>query len=275
MKKETALNFLLFSYFGVTLEDDKEAFVTAAISREYIDMASHVLIFDFEKCVKTDKDKEVIRYIYKKEAAECLRKGLVEQIHDFRKWHYGLAVQIENVYARELKYGKQKVCKKVNLPFGMAQKWINMTIKYIFILDTIISDANQKDSELKDICKKINNIELLRVPDIPVDDYIIKAACDNQVAIPRKSEDEEYSYDKKIKSGYYNKLPWSSWNWTDVDKKNCRYYEEFQEELKSKFGDAFVLDYENELWIEEAKKRRNKEIDSRNKLIEELYKERS
>ena len=64
------------------MEDDAETLVSAAISRAYIDMASHVLIFDFEKCVKTNKDKEIIRYIYRKKGSECLRKGLIEQIYE-------------------------------------------------------------------------------------------------------------------------------------------------------------------------------------------------
>ena len=43
MEYENALNFLLFSYFGITLRSSAEDIINAAISRAYRDSSSHVL----------------------------------------------------------------------------------------------------------------------------------------------------------------------------------------------------------------------------------------
>ena len=54
MKKETAINFLLYSYFGITLDSVPDKIVDAAINRAYRDASSHVLAL-------TDKEKIRLR----------------------------------------------------------------------------------------------------------------------------------------------------------------------------------------------------------------------
>ena len=44
MEKKNALNFLLYSYFGVTSDSDENELLRAAASRAYQDAASRVLV---------------------------------------------------------------------------------------------------------------------------------------------------------------------------------------------------------------------------------------
>lgn len=55
MKKENAVNFLLFSYFGITLENSKDDIISAAINRAYRDAASHVLSLKDDSKKDTEK----------------------------------------------------------------------------------------------------------------------------------------------------------------------------------------------------------------------------
>ena len=55
MEKKNALNFLLYSYFGVTSDSEENELLRAAASRAYQDAASHVL------SVRNEGEKDGLR----------------------------------------------------------------------------------------------------------------------------------------------------------------------------------------------------------------------
>ncbi len=92
MKKENEINFLLFSYFGLTLNSEEEQIKEAAIKRTYQDAGSRVLSIedkDRRDELKEKSMKEIKESFIKKlescnsdtydKALDALCKKLVEE----------------------------------------------------------------------------------------------------------------------------------------------------------------------------------------------------
>ena len=124
--------------------------------------------------------------------------------------------------------------------FGQAQKWVNMTLKYLYLLGLIDSDKNLH---------------------IPIDSYILEAIWDKRdlnIKIPRnkktdkedkeiyseekyKEHREKYCYsDEKVKS-------WSQWDKEDYVS------------LRKNFSN-YNMDWEHENWIRISEKRKGIDI---------------
>ena len=100
--------FLVQCYFG-SMENGA---VVAAIDRAYIDMQTHT--------VRGEKEDLFTR---RKVVTEILYKRIQELVNDekdFDKWHRNVSKEIKTKYP--------------DFTFGQIQKWINMTIKYLFVL---------------------------------------------------------------------------------------------------------------------------------------------
>lgn len=229
MKKETALEFLFYSYFNIDFETAKNEhdLLIVAIERAYRDAASHVLQVDSGKA---DKDKiNDDRQEHKNKAINKLFECITQdRISD--DWHKNAVDALIETYA-----GSDLI-----FTFGIAQKWVNMTVKYLFIMNSVLKETG--NVVLDNICEKFDGMI-----DVPVDDYIIRAACDGGICVPCRDKNKEYS---GMKDKYSSKIPWSQWEDT--------YYTEFQETIKKEAGDEHILDYENRLWIKTAMKQNGK-----------------
>lgn len=113
--------------------------------------------------------------------------------------------------------------------YGQAQKWLNMTLKYLWLFNLLPAGLDEK---------------LLHVP---VDSYIIDAV---------KAEPSS-----DIKYGLGQKCNIPSWSkWADPDK-----YKEYQNNIKTQveqqFKEEFTspIEWEGKAWIEQAEKRNKKE----------------
>ena len=131
-----------------------------------------------------------------------------------------------------------------------------MTIKNIYLMDTIIKMYSESgDSYLSDICNVIKGDKI----DIPVDDYVIKAACKGlEVSVPAAEKDNKNCYAGNSDK-YGRRLAWSNWKYEQDEKEDVSYYRAFQKRLKQKLSESeedgkteCVLDKENRLWIDAA-----------------------
>lgn len=223
MKKDTALEFLFFSYFRIDFQDanNKNKLIEAAIERAYIDASNHVLQLKKDN-VLNEKQILMIRKKCKKDGEHAIKKALEIQ------------ATVEDVY---------EIIKKIynssglTMTLGITQKWYNMTIKYLFVMNAILNDVG--NTVLEELCHKFAG----RI-DVPVDDNIIRVACDMSVEVPCRNKDNTYSGMKEI---YSNKIPWSQWD-------QISYYHAFQKNIKDKLDNENILDEENRIWISVAKK---------------------
>ncbi len=231
---ENAINFLLFSYFGITLDDNEndDIVLNAAINRAYRDASSHVLSIENEE-VKNERKKYAIELIIKK--IEKI-KGINTK-DNFNAWHEELICGSKEKGSEEndglmkiygnCTYKKDKNNNERKFTYGIAQKWVNMTMKYLYILNSIFITFKGKDNYFtENYGKYINDIS--KYLHVPLDRYIFKAAKDD--------------YDITNNLGAWSKIE-------DYDN-----YKKHQYNIAKRLNNISPIDWEGTAWIEAAKK---------------------
>ena len=115
--------------------------------------------------------------------------------------------------------------------YGQAQKWLNMTLKYLWLFNLLPAGLDEK---------------LLHVP---VDSYIIDAVK------AEPSNDIKYGLGQKC-----NIPSWSKWDKPDKYKE---YQDIIRKEVQQKFKKS-PIEWEDKAWIEQAKI--HKENENNNKI---------
>lgn len=128
---------------------DKEKPITWASNKAYFDM-NRTMTFRVSDSGKTEKEKSVIqgkRNKWKAEVTDIIRNQIKEGFEDFDAWHKETCDKIINYYkdTRDddgqsilvCREGKERTAKETTLTVGQAQKWLNMTLKYLWLLDRL------------------------------------------------------------------------------------------------------------------------------------------
>ena len=249
MEKENAINFLLFSYFRITLESDTEDIINAAINRAYQDASRHVL------SIPDDGENYRLKKSAREEIRNFINKALkspdqYDALH--REVCSNLITHYESFKSDDRKF-----------TYGIAQKWVNMTMKYLCVVCSVLENDWDDHSFCQAYKKELKVLE----PNlhVPVDSYILESAASKKkdyrsgfcIKIPQKTRKPDESH--KAAVGLYsdNALPWSKWEPNDEED----YYDHFQKELKNKIKpeNLLPLDWEGPAWIKVAKHRTEKE----------------
>lgn len=223
---KNTIDFMLYSYFKITADDDKETILQEIINKAYDDatmLRAYNYILEPELKQKSDEAK--------KAAGESLLVAL----------QYGIFEKtfnpIDAMTAIKATYDKNVNVFSEYFSFGNAQKWVNMSIKYILIVYKLLSALNEKH----EFCKIGKKYEEKKVQfDLPVDSYILEKMWSmKEIEIPLLAEKRtgKYSADK-VK-------PWSQWNKDE--------YMAFRESVHNSI--ECPLDWEGPVWIEVAKTR--------------------
>lgn len=209
------LEFFKYSYFG-NLKDPIEA----ASNRAYRDMCRTL---DFKDITKNDKKnfkkevKAILKNIMKNKYKNQNLKNIKNQ-DEFDIWHKGLCDNIIEKCKKIEKYKKTEEGKeeKIQFTYGQAQKWVNMTIKYLYILEV---EEYSFDSVF----------EYLH---IPIDNYIFDAV------------EKELEIDRPVDA-------WSRW---DKYEEYLKYQKDIREEIPKKSDiDTPPLLWEFDNWLKVAK----------------------
>lgn len=252
--QKNALDFLLFSYFFFSLEDlkykDADSIANLIIKRAYRDASSHVL------SVQAVKPKDPQKFNTPEELKEaasgmisaylnCLQQ--TERDDDtYITWHSNLCSNLIVLYENAGCTWGTNNGKDLAFSYGVAQKWVNMTMKYMVItadLCALCDDDFGFVQKFGDMIAKFRNDF-----HAPVDRYIIDAAWKFANITP-DTEDHQESKPKRPKKCT---TPWSRWN--------PKMYEQFSGALKSELDKEgkSPLDWEGPAWIEQAKGNKGK-----------------
>lgn len=249
VKNNKAFDFLLYSYFGIKESDLKQQskkvpYICA--KRAYLDLARTVKYnyssskleeMKSKKSSEEDRD-EANNFI---ESKNNLIKNICENIlssvktekgeisfenSDFDKWHKAKCEEIINFMNNSIDKSNTNILKK-DFTIGQAQKWVNMTLKYLWLLNSLPTGVKP---------------EYLH---IPIDSYIIKIAYSKKVTFKYALGLEE----KREKS--WSKL-------SDYEK-----YFEIQEAIREAIktnttNETIPIKWESLAWIEVAEKQANK-----------------
>lgn len=231
-------DFLVYSYFGIVPEhiygknsfkklsgDDYNTYCTKrAIMVAYRDatnQGAYNALFKKELAdEKLDEKSEAAR----KEAAEFLLNELhgLNDVSDFEQWHARVCSGIKE------RYGEVNHNGKSFFTYGNAQKWVNMTMKYLWLLGLLNNTVD---------CEKLH---------IPIDSFIIDTMwSEHCVKLPLKcGKKRERNYTKPSD----HVIGWSQWDY--------KMYEDFRSGLPEKYS----LCWENDAWIEQAEKRKKADL---------------
>lgn len=183
-----AIDFLVYCYFK-----NEDSLTEAAIDRAYVDMASHTLHI-----------KDSKKWEYRCDASKKIERALKNIDDDFDRWHKNLCADLMDTYGEE------------QLTYGQAQKWVNMTTKYLYVLYQLFSEfGDESKNDIPEFFGKTDSVEKLH---IPLDSIILK----------------EY-------------LPGEKYTWSKMTQKD---YEECTKKLKDK---GKTLRDEMTDWIKTAK----------------------
>lgn len=238
-RQQALMDFLIYSYFkiipkaiyGDSREPDYSTYrIKKAIMKAYEDATNEGAYNTlFKKTIEAGKLKQL------KSASERARndsaKFLFLQIQklsalasNYKEWHKNTCDGLYKKYS--------KVCLNENEPFftyGNAQKWVNMTMKYLWLLGLLDNTVD---------CERLY---------IPIDSFIIDAMwSDQNVNLPLRPENGDRSKTYAKPSDHV--LGWSQWD----DKM----YEDFRSTLPEKYS----LCWENDAWIEQAEKRKKADL---------------
>lgn len=237
--QQALMDFLIYSYFkiipkviyGDSREPDYLTYrIKKAIMKAYEDATNEGAYNTlFKKTIEAGKLKQL------KSASERARndsaKFLFLQIQklsalasNYEKWHKNTCEGLYKKYS--------KVCLNENEPFftyGNAQKWVNMTMKYLWLLGLLDNTVD---------CERLH---------IPIDSFIIDAMwSDQNVNLPLRPENGDRSKTYAKPSDHV--LGWSQWD--DI------MYGAFRSGLPEKYS----LCWENDAWIEQAEKRKKADL---------------
>lgn len=220
---KTAQQFLLYGYFGFDIGElkDDNSIKEKCAHRAYLDLNRTLSYNDGD-----GKRKEFTEEV-EKEIIGAINKYDVKT--DFDDWHNRVCKDI-------MDKAKSKKLLNKDLNYGQAQKWLNMTLKYLWMLG--ILNKNIDENKLH----------------VPIDNFIFQAIyegvaikCTNNLKdnIKKIKENENYRF---VGNGK-NECPWSKLS--DAD------YKLIQDELRNSV-DIPPIEWESKAWIEIAKKRRAK-----------------
>lgn len=221
MKKEME-EFLVGSYFGFYGENNAEK----CIKKAYSDMQRRIpyrfSCSDLEKMKKEGKIEEAKRYNelkndFKRDITNLIVKETKNKIVP-RSIIYKAYFNANDVKYRELFSDENNV----EFYYGLAQKWVNMSLKYLWLF----GNENIIKEDL----------------DVPLDDFIIRA-----IRIEPDNENVKYGLgldcvDEKLK-------------WSTLD--NCVVYSNIQKSIKDEVMKRKIFDsaieWENAAWLEQAR----------------------
>lgn len=208
--------FLLFAYFGIDDACCVRCLFRNAVLCAYRDAASHVLsVAESEKAAR--KRKAVQRI------SERLRQFLLGgEGQDYHAFHEQLCREL----VEEIYHGVAYQAETRRFTYGIAQKWVNMTVKYLWLL----ADLLPRDSEfVQQYGASLKAYET--VFHVPLDRYML-----NAVKKELHIDHRRYGFDTWSSIGDYPG------------------YQRYQQEILKALGTQIPAEWENRMWIRYARK---------------------
>lgn len=236
-KSVRILNFLYYNLLGITIEDIKnksdEYIIKKCANRAYLDLCRTLKFTEEYKNNKVSFSECIINNIMIKKIKDLLDKFDPSVINtekfDFDGWHNTLCEDI-NEEANKCKYLVSSDNNE-SFHYGQAQKWVNMTLKYMFFTERW-SDCFENIKE---------------VLHAPIDNYILEGIWNEKwedvLKIVKREDIGCIDLEKKFDSDKFK--PWSKWN--------QELYKKFIKCLRNKVKNQNLIEWETKTWLDVAR----------------------
>ena len=232
------LDFLLYSYFGCSSEDSEQTVKKKCAYRAYLDLARTVkYVYSSTELEKATVGTDAHAFIdIRKKRIEAVCYKLIESIEGypnhsggFDTWHESKCAQI--IDRMNAPYGDgKKGFLKARFTYGQAQKWVNMTLKYLWLLDMLPNGLSEAELH------------------VPVDSFILEALKETQ-----QFNTEGNKITGSGESYYYNGEAWSAIS----ESKNYKKLRDGIRDIAKKQGIS-PIQWEGLAWMDVAKTRSSK-----------------
>ena len=233
------LDFLLYSYFGCSSEDSEQTVKKKCAYRAYLDLARTVkYTYSSTELKKATVGTDAYAFIsVQKDRIKFICSKLIKSIEGypnhsggFDTWHESKCAQI--IDRMNAPYGDgKKGFLKARFTYGQAQKWVNMTLKYLWLLDMLPNGLSEAELH------------------VPVDSFILEALKGTQLF-----NTEGNKITGSGESYYYNGEAWSAIS----EPKNYKKLQDGIGDIAKKQGIS-PIQWEGPAWIKVAQQRNEKE----------------
>ena len=231
-----AIEFLLWSYFKLAADSSKEQIVEKCISRAYSDATN-------QGAYNTIK-KEDVKY-----NPELILGCINNHISNYDSWHKASCQSIVENFGDSA------------FTYGNAQKWLNMTIKYLFIVNSVMEMLGTSEDFRKFYGNKFEKFE--GCFHVPIDSYIIKSLWDEKAMVGETSKWLSLKEGKTRKDGTLGAYSTDKYKvWSRFKEKD---YDNIKKHITREIPKGVSpMKWENEKWIgvawqkEEKKKEQEK-----------------
>ena len=239
VNKET-LDSLVYFVFGFTLDENYDFIIDCIVEKAYKDATN-------QGAFNTKADSSMAQLAkYGNNGKDGSKTILInrimqleDDISDFDGWHEETCDKLVEVYNDN---GLEGV-----FTYGNAQKWVNMTLKYICLLNGISGDYSKEFKEQTDkIMKYLSSFH------VPIDSFIIDIMWYyKDIRLPYKSGVENRrSTNYAIPSKYVK--GWSNWEKPEYKKA----IEDLRSIINKESSETEPIMWESEKWIIRAKERK-------------------
>lgn len=232
------LDFLLYSYFGCSSEDSEQTVKKKCAYRAYLDLARTVkYTYSSTELEKAKSGTDAYAFIsVQKDRIKVICSKLIESIEGypnhsggFNTWHECKCALIIDQMNEPYGDGKKEFLK-AHFTYGQAQKWVNMTLKYLWLLDMLPNGLSEAELH------------------VPVDSFILEALKGTQLF-----NTEGNKITGSGESYYYNGEAWSAIS----DPKNYKRLQDGIRDIAKERG-FFPIQWEASAWMNVAIKRNGK-----------------
>ena len=232
------MDFLLYSYFGCERKELEQRGKEKCAYRAYLDLARTVkYAYSSTELEKAKSGSDAYAFaVVQKDRIKFICSKLIESIEGypnhsggFDTWHESKCAQIIDQMNAPYGDGK-KGFLKARFTYGQAQKWVNMTLKYLWLLDMLPNGLSEAELH------------------VPVDSFILEALKETQ-----QFNTEGNKITGSGESYYYNGEAWSAIS----ESKNYKKLQDRIRDIAKKQGIS-PIQWEGPAWIEVAKKRSKK-----------------
>lgn len=219
--------------------DDYDCFSWAS-NKAYLDMNRTMTFKDIPKN-ESQKEKERIdnqRKDWRDKGTQIIKKAMQKNTNNFNEWHKCVCKELIDLYGNDklvVRDKNKRTEQSTKLTYGQAQKWLNMTLKYLWLLNRLglISDENTR--EFIQTHKKSFHV--------PLDSYILRYVA----KIDKNSKDKfclDNSLDSSVDFSSFWQLFGSAWSQIDSEEK----YYEYQDNLARAIKKGSPLKWELVHW---------------------------
>lgn len=222
-----------------------EKVVSWASNKAYLDM-NRTMTFKKDTKNLSQEDKNVIyeeRKQWRDQGTEFIRKNILNLDKPFKAWHNDACQKLIEIYSKDqlvIRDGQKRTNKSAHLTYGQAQKWLNMTLKYLWLLNRLGLIEDKK------IRSWINKHE--KSFHVPLDSYILKYVAKQDKNKKSKFSDENNnSLGDSDFSKFWNDFG-SAWSKIADEKRYYEYQEKLADAIARENMGCYPLEWELVHW---------------------------